>query len=862
MEFICNKFKICLTDSKISRLLIIATLILQTYMLYRSFVLMYKINSINSNVEENFYRLKKIRNVSDLLAHSQYAANNRNTKLYCSSLFAIDREFLLDSSLSEEISQLKGTKNFKEDLQKEVYKCSKKDFVLSNTNSHLFVKYFKPISDYSFKFSYEKFCVNGMIVTEHLNYLLKKLVIVSAAISCVIYIMLVLIFIYMRKINIEFEKNLNEVLKLKKGIDNTPLPVIITDTEGNIEYVNNSFCETYGYTFEEVIGKNPRIIKSPETPKEIYELLWKTIKSGNKWIGKLKNLTKNGREVIVNAYINPVIDHNGKLVNFLGIHRDITIEQRLIKMLADAKREAEQANEAKSNFLASMSHEIRTPLNAIVGMADLLDEAALSPEHKRYLEILRAASDSLLALVNDILDISKIEAGKVELENIDFNIEELAYKVCEMMSVKAREKNIEVVCRIAPDTPVNLVGDPTRLRQVLINLIGNAIKFVEKGWVSLEIKKIREENGKVCLNFQVSDTGIGIDESKIDKIFDKFSQEDASTTRKYGGTGLGLPISKMLIELMGGKISVKSKKGEGTTFSFDLCFPVSENQKNNFIEKADIKELKGIKVLVIDDNTVNRVIVKEILNAYGAVTVDASSAKDGIEKIKASDEKEPFKIVYMDFNMPEIDGYEAAKIIMQSLDIKNKPKIVISTSDSVRLKKDLFRQIGVEYFLIKPVKKQALIDITLHVLGKTDEKKNELEKKEIVYKKEDLPQLKILIADDSQDNRVLMASFLKGSKVEVEFAEDGVIAVDKFKKGKYDIIFMDMQMPNMDGMAAMLEIRKIEKEQSLQKTPIVALTAVAIKEEVDKAIKAGFDDYLTKPIRKNTFYAYLVNFKK
>lgn len=860
-NFICERLNICISSAKLSLLLVVITLSLQTYMIARSLVLMYDINGINSGIQDDYYRLKRIRSIAENLSIAYISANEADYKRYCSAMSSIEEEISLDKVIKEELGLLNKTKGLENFARKEAQACRTKKITYEKNNK-IISKYFTAVSSYAGDFSISKFTVNGSPVTERLNFLMRKLVIVSAAISCVIYILIILIFIYMRKVNEEMKDKINDIIKLKNGIDNTPLPTLITDTDGKIEYVNCAFCDTYGYKREEAIGRNPRVIKSPNTKKEIYENLWKTIKRGDKWTGQFENLSKNGDKVIVQAYISPIKNSEGKLSHFMGIHKDITVQQRLIKMLAEARHEAESANQAKSDFLSSMSHEIRTPLNAIVGMADLLDEVNLSGEQKRYLEILRSASDSLLALVNDILDISKIESGKVELEKTDFNLEEMAYKISEIMSVRAFKKDVEVTCRIAPDTPVMLAGDPTRLRQVLINFMGNSVKFVEKGWVSLEIKKEKEENGRVYINFAVKDTGIGIAEDKIEKIFDKFSQAEVSTSRKYGGTGLGLPISKMLVEMMGGEVKVESKLGAGSVFSFTLPFEMSKGEKKIFLEPAAIDKLKGVKILVTDDNAVNRVIFKEILNGYGALTADARDGEEAVKILRENDSKDPFRILYLDFNMPGINGLQTAEEILKDPAIKNKPAIVPFTSDSIKVNRDSFRKIGIENFMVKPVKKKDLIEMTLGLLGKKSSEIKGEEKKEAQYSRQDLPALNILIADDSEDNITLMKSFLKDSAVKADFAKDGVEAFEKARENSYDAVFMDMQMPNLDGMGSMLKIRDWEKSNGKVRNRIIALTAMALKEEVDKAMKAGFDDYLTKPIRKNVFYAYLVHMKK
>lgn len=859
LKWLCNKLKLCFTTSSVSMFLIAVTIVLQTFMIARAFLLMYDVNDKTITIRDDVRRYQtivdfysKLTTAGKYLFDYNLSGDKTHYMKFCRGIINLNLSFKNDKFLSETFSYGVKFIKFPAFLNSLSDKClQNKTINITATLKDIF-EYYQNIYRYSVFYYNNKFFKNGIPVSDILTQSIKNLVIVSALISCFIYLLILLIY-FLEK------RSLNEILKLKKGIDSVPLPVLITDTNANIEYVNQTFQDFYGYTSEEVIGKNPNILKSDKADKNIYSNLWETITSGKKWTGKFINRLKNGEERIIEAYITPIMNLEKKIMNFIGIHRDVTLQTKLMNQLAEAKRQADEANEAKSNFLASMSHEIRTPLNAIVGMADLLDEANLPSEQKRYLEILRSASDSLLSLINDVLDISKIESGKMELEEIDFNLETLAYQVVDLMSVKANKKDIEVICRIGQDTPVNLVGDPTRLRQVLINLIGNAIKFVEKGYVALNIEKEKQDDEKVFIKFTVEDTGIGIPEDKIDKIFDKFAQAETSTTRNYGGTGLGLPISKLIIEKMGGEIKVESKVNKGTKFYFTLPFKLSKRQVTER-ELADLSDIKGKKVLVIDDNSINKVIVKEILGSYGAIVLDAENGEMGYKLLK-EDKDGSIKIIYMDFNMPGLNGYETAKKIMFDENLNNKPVIIPFVSDTITMDRKKFRELGVKYFLSKPVKRKDLIEVSLMAIGGSKSEDKVKDEKEIKYTREELPPLRVLIVDDSPDNRILMKSFLKNSKVEAEFAEDGADAVEKFRNNRYDIIFMDIQMPNMNGYEAVKKIREIEEQEKRNKTHVVALTAVAFKEEVEKALSSGFDDYITKPVRKNNFYAYLINFK-
>jgi len=688
-----------------------------------------------------------------------------------------------------------------------------------------------------------------------------NLVVSSSAIATFILLLMAWIVYRLRALNRAVSEQRDEILVLKSGIEESPLGVVLTGTSGVIEYVNPAFTLMHGHSAQEVIGKTPRILKSGEMPVELYQSMWRTLLGGRSWSGELRNKTKSGDLVWIRANVSPIRDSEGRLTHFMALHKDITLEKQLMLDVVKAKREAEQANQAKSDFLASMSHEIRTPLNAIVGMSELIDESALNKEQAQYLGIMRNASDTLLSLINDILDISKIEAGKVDIEKAPFNLEDLVSQVSDLIAVRAAKKNVEVNCKLEADVPIFVEGDATRLKQVLMNLMGNAVKFVEQGWVSLNVKKVKTDADCLELLFSVKDTGIGIPADKVGTVFEKFMQADSSTTRKYGGTGLGLPISKMLIELMGGKIWLESEPGVGTVFFFTVALCPQKDRQDVYLPKADIEELKDRRFLVVDDNLVNRIITREITQSWGARCDGASDAQTGLGRVLEEQlAGSPFHGVFVDFNMPGMDGLEFCRRLMSDPAIDPKPALAVITSDTVRMKKDEFRAIGVKTHLMKPVKKKDLLDAALEMLAADRPAEAAAPQKAAGCSKEDLPALSILITDDAQDNRILMAAMLKGSKVKLELAVDGLEAFDKFKAGGYDIVFMDMQMPGMDGYEATGKIRELEKTEGRSRTRVVALTALATREDADKAIKAGCDDYLSKPIRKNTFYTYLVNF--
>jgi len=667
-----------------------------------------------------------------------------------------------------------------------------------------------------------------------------------------------------------------ELAKLSIVASKTDNGVIITDKRGYIEWINDGFTRITGYTLEEVAGKKPgEILQGPLTDQETVTKIRESLKKKHGFSAEILNYHKNGDIYWLSMNITPVLDEKGDLTHFIAVENDITERKRAEVELREAKKAAEAANQAKSDFLASMSHEIRTPMNAIIGMAELLAETPLGAEQIKYVDVFKNAGENLLSIINDILDLSKIEAGQIDIESLNFNLEDLVEKTCDIMATRAHSKGIEFACRILPSVPINLIGDPVRLRQILVNLIGNAIKFTEKGEVVVEVDKqvpasevqgsfdpqsecsnpdragtvLNSESEMVTLLFTVHDTGIGIPNDKIDKVFEKFTQADSSTTRKYGGTGLGLPISKRLAEIMGGNIWVDSETGKGSIFSFTACFGIQKD----LIEKADSKDIdvKGLNVLIIDDNATNRMILNEMLSRWGCLVAEAGDGEYGIAQLKnAKASGNSYNLILLDYHMPVLDGFGVAERIKDDPAIKDTAIIMLS-SDLERGFSTRYLDLGIAAYLTKPVKRMELKNVILTVMGKARIVENEYVTTLMpTHDKE--RSLNIMLVDDSEDNRLLILAYLKKYHYKIDTAENGDIAVELFKQGKYDLVLMDMQMPVMDGYTATREMREWERKEGLKYTPIIALTAYALKEETQKSLDAGCDAHITKPIKKAT----------
>jgi PAS domain S-box-containing protein len=750
--------------------------------------------------------------------------------------------------------------------------------------------------------------------------------------------------------------------------------VSIADIDGNICYANDMFCQISGYSLDELLGQNHRMINSGLHPKSFFERLWATITAGRVWRGEICNRNKGGQLYWVSATIVPSLDDQGQVIEYIAIRTDIThrkqteetlgrfgkrlelatasagigvwewalrtqtvecdaqtlknfdllgqdrvtspetfmarvhpedkvrIQDELLEAirggppfdanfrvvthsghvrylhgaatlvhdsqgkpdrllgvslditstkvseqaLRDAKETAEAANRAKSEFLANMSHEIRTPMNGIIGMTDLVLDSELDDDQRGYLQIVKSSSESLLTIINDILDFSKIEAGKLFIDQVPFNLDRLVTDTLRSMALRAEQKQIDLVADVAADLPSEFCGDPGRMRQVLVNLVGNAIKFTQVGEVVVRVAATATVDDRTTVTIAVRDTGIGIAAEKQAHIFDAFSQEDSSTTRNFGGTGLGLTISRQLISLMGGHIWLQSTPGVGSTFTVEV--PLTVINTSPAAPHPTHARLGGRRVLVMDHNETNRRIFDQLLRRWGMDVTVTDSAAIGREYL----ERERFDLMILDAQMPEVDGFAMASDLRSNPPAHGVPPTVMLTSNPLKGDAQRSLQLSLVGFFAKPLPPAELLVALQRALAQSEDNASTPRPRALITRhqiREDTRSLNVLLVEDQPVNQKLMTSLMKRWGHAVTLAHNGSEAVEMATgANRFDVVFMDMQMPVMDGLEATRRIRAMEQAQQRQPVHIIAMTANAMSGDEQACLDAGMNDYISKPI--------------
>jgi PAS domain S-box-containing protein len=668
-----------------------------------------------------------------------------------------------------------------------------------------------------------------------------------------------------------FEDMVGQLATRYESLVNSMRSVVIkVNGDRIITFANSYATELLGFSNAELVGQNLELIIPPDWHEQVRRRI-DSLRGEEVQVNESNpNVTKSGERIWI-AWSNRIIKTGeGRGKELLCVGNDITEEMKHKKQLEDligelerAKEEAlrsgqaaEEATRAKSDFLANMSHEIRTPMNAVIGMTHLALQTELTAKQRDYLRKIDGSAKALLRIINDILDFSKIEAGALDVESVEFDLEDVLDNLASLVTVKAEEKGLEILFRTEPDVPFHLVGDPLRLGQVLLNLTGNAVKFTSEGEVVMSARAVDVRGDRAVLEFSVRDTGIGMTPEQAGKLFRPFSQADTSTTRKFGGTGLGLSICKRLVELMGGEIRVESEPGKGSVFTFTAAFGWTGRPSAR--HASLVGDLRGLRVLVVDDSETSRQILSESLMS---MTFDVGVAAGGEEALAelgtAAEAGRPYDLVLMDYKMPGMDGIEAGRRIKRAVGPRKVPTVVMVTAYGREELMSQARAAGLDGFLIKPVNQSVLLNTIMDVFGRGGHRPPQALTAQATHGDAiaSIRGARLLVAEDNEINRQVAREILESAGFVVELANNGLEAVEKVRSGRYDAVFMDIQMPEMDGLQATEELRRDGRFGDL---PIIAMTAHAMAGDREQSLQAGMNDHVTKPIDPDALFAVLL----
>jgi len=657
-----------------------------------------------------------------------------------------------------------------------------------------------------------------------------------------------------RELEVEINERKQAEEALRESEDNwrslteySPDHIMLLDRDANIQFINHTVPDL---SVEQVLGTSVFDYTPPEFHQIAADCFRRVLETGEPDTYQMEYLSPEGGIRYFDVRVGPVYQ-DGQVEGLVSSSTDITERQQAEEALHQAREEAEAANRAKSAFLANMSHEIRTPMNAIMGMTELVLDTDLTSTQREYLETVKTSAGSLLGLLNDILDLSRIEAGRLYLESTPFSLRESLDSAMKTLAVRAHQKGLELVYQVAPDVPNELVGDPLRLRQILVNLVDNAVKFTEQGEVVVqgEVETLQEET--VALYVSVQDTGIGIPADRQQQIFEAFTQVDSSSTRPFGGVGLGLSISSRLVARMGGRMWVESQVGKGSTFHFTVRLG-RQRQPAPASAQVSLEDLQDLRVLVVDDNATNRHILEEVLRSWGMVPVPMGEGTKVLEALQvAAAVGAPFALVLLDARMPEMDGFEVIQRLRQQSELDGTIIMMLSSGgdqdDGIRC-----QELGVKYYLRKPVSPSELLEVILEALGRPAVWEDPAEVLASSQKRRGRG-LRVLLAEDNVSNQMVAVGLLKQEECAVVIAGDGKEALAALETAHFDVVLMDVQMPEMNGLEATAAIREREKETGAH-VPIIAMTAHAMAGDEERCLAAGMDGYVPKPVKKSQLW--------